>query len=70
MNKQVQVDDLWFPYRYGLKCRKKLLRFCSSYGGKFFKIRRPLVVFLSAILDENHQETMKGTLEYNLSRNE
>ena len=61
----LKVDELWWPFRYGLRLRKKLLKFCSTYGSKFFRIRRPTVVFLSSLLDEKHQETYEGTVEYN-----
>jgi hypothetical protein len=59
-----ELEDLWYPYRWGLKLRKKILYFCRHYGGRFFKIRRPLVVFLSSLLDENSQEMFEKTPHY------
>lgn len=58
------INNLWYPYRWGLKIRKKLLKFASSYGSKYIKIRRPVAVFISALLDENHQELHDKTIEY------
>ena len=57
----MNYKELWYPYRWGLWTRKKLLHFAKSYG-TWIKMRRPIVVFLSALLDENHQETFGGTV--------
>ena len=57
----MQYKELWYPYRWGLSTRKSLKRFASSYGSTFLFVRRPIAVFLSTLLDENHQETFTGT---------
>lgn len=58
----LEFKNYWWPVRYGLYTRKKLIKFASSYGGKFFRIRRPVAVFIATLLDEHHQETFKGTI--------
>jgi len=58
----LRYEEYWYPVRWGLKLRKALLRFSSSYGSRFMFIRRPLAVFISVLLDENHQETFENTI--------
>lgn len=58
------MNELWYPYRWGLKVRKVLLKLSSSYGSRYIKYKRPFAVFLSALLDDTHQETYKGTPHY------
>ena len=58
------MTNLWYPFRWGLYIRKKLLKFSSSYGSTFMFLRRPLAVFIDVILDDKHQETLKGTKHY------
>jgi hypothetical protein len=55
------IEELWYPYRWGIILRGKLRKFASSYGGRFLFIRRPLAVFINSLLDEKHQETFIGT---------
>jgi len=59
----MQIENLSRPYKYGLYTRRFLLKFCRSYGSTFFHIRRRVVVFLSALMDENHQERFSNTVE-------
>lgn len=58
----MRLEEYWWPVRLGLRVRRILRAFQSSYGGRFFKIRRPLAVFLNTLLDIDHQETYKGTV--------
>lgn len=57
----MKIDQLWFPYRWGLRLRKTLVKFSASYGSKYFSIQRPLAVFISALLDDKHQELFDKT---------
>lgn len=56
------IHEYSLPVRLGLKTRKILRRFGSSYGGKYIAIRRPVAVFINTLLDTEHQETFKGTI--------
>lgn len=58
----LEFKDYWWPVRWGLKARKLLRVFSGSYGGKFFKVRRPVAVFLSTLLDLDHQEIHDKTI--------
>lgn len=60
----LSINDYSLPVRLGLKTRKLLKRFASSYGGKYINIRRPIAVFINTVLDTEHQETFKGTIHY------
>jgi hypothetical protein len=45
----------------GIQIRNKLITFAGDYGSTFYAIRRPLAVFITALLDTDHQETFKNT---------
>lgn len=62
---------LWYPFRWGLRTRRFLKRVASTYGsGLVYKVRRPLAVFLSALLDESHQENFTGTFHHKVMTGE
>ena len=58
----MKLQDYSFPVRWGIQARNALLRYSSSYGGRFYIIRRPLAVFFNTLLDDKHQEMYKGTI--------
>lgn len=53
-----------YALRLGIKIRKILMHFASDYGSRYMWIKRPLAVFISALLDDKHQELYKNTPHY------
>ena len=61
----MEISKLNKEYRWGLIVRKNIRIFCRSYGkGILFRLRRKIVVFLSTIIDEKHQEKSPNSYHY------
>ena len=61
----MEISKLNKEYRLGLIARKNIRIFCRSYGkGILFPIRRKIVVFLSTLLDLEHQETYRNSSHF------
>lgn len=61
----MEIKELNKEVRWGLIVRKKIRMFCRTYGsGWLFPIRQNIVIFLSTIIDEKHQEKYTNSHHY------
>lgn len=58
----ININELWYPFRWGLKLRKLIYKMQLSYGqGFMMKIQRPFAVFTNSLFDFEHQEKFECT---------